>query len=349
MVKKESYNTIMISIAMAAYNGEKYIQEQLESYSKQTVLPDELVVVDDCSTDSTPEILKSFKEKAPFKVVIITNEKNIGSTKSFEKAIKATSGNWICLSDQDDVWTDNKIEEYVKAINESDDKIGLIYSDFEIVDEKLIKLQNVEYTAHKNSKYCSNDASIFLLTNPLPGAAMILRREAVFQTFPFSTKYHDNWLAWAISVNYRIKYLDKKLYLYRQHNNQQVGLGIYKKDKQQKNFFQKYIYDYEKFKRRREARIKSLNENMIFYKAANDFLNRFHIKNELFKIVSNGLEFYGSRLEATERNRLKRLMMLLPLLIKGYYKYFESKRAFSEFRRDIEFPMIDKQSILQEN
>lgn len=331
---------------MAAYNGEKYIIEQLESYCKQTILPDELVVVDDCSTDSTPKILKSFKEKAPFKVIIITNEKNIGSTKSFEKAIKATSGNWICLSDQDDVWLENKLEEYIKVINESDNNIGLIYSDFEIVDDKLIKIQNATYTAHKNSKYCNNEASVFLLTNPLPGAAMILRREAIFQTFPFSTKYHDNWLAWAISVNYKLKFLDKKLYLYRQHKNQQVGLGIYRKSKKQKNFFQKYIYDFEKYKRRKKQKIDSLYENMIFYKAANDYLNKFHINNDLSEIVKNGLKFYGNRLNAAGRYRLKRLMMLLPLLIKGYYKYFEPKRAFSEFRRDIEFPIIDKKDNL---
>jgi glycosyltransferase involved in cell wall biosynthesis len=74
-----------ISIAMTAYNGEKYIQEQLDSYCKQTILPDELVIVDDCSTDSTQKIINNFKEKAPFKTIIIRNEENIGSTKSFEK------------------------------------------------------------------------------------------------------------------------------------------------------------------------------------------------------------------------------------------------------------------------
>ena len=340
---------IKISIAMAAYNGEKYLKEQLESYCKQTILPDELVVVDDSSTDSTPKILKSFKEKAPFKVIIITNEKNIGSTKSFEKAIKATSGNWICLSDQDDVWKENKIEEYIKVINSSDKNIGLIYSDYEVVDENLKSISNINsknIPDYKNPKIETEEASIFLLNHfVLSGCTMILKREAVFQTFPFSTKIHDNWLAWAISINYKLKFINQKLHLYRQHKNQQIGLGLIKKEKKVKSFFQKNIYDSKKIEQKRKSRMKSLIENMIFYKAANDYLNKFHINNELSKIVKKGLKFYGDRLKAAGKYRLKRLMMLLPLFIKGYYKYYESPKTFSEFRKDIEYPIIKEQML----
>lgn len=335
---------IKISIAMAAYNGEKYIKEQLDSYCKQTVLPDELVVCDDCSTDSTLEILKEFQKNAPFKTIIIRNEKNLGSTKGFEIALRNTTGDWICLSDQDDVWKENKIEEYIKAIKDSDEKVGLIYCDYEIVDENLNPIENINQKRipdYKNENIFNKNASNFLLTHyVICGSAMILERKAAFQTLPFSTPFHDNWLAWAISVNNKIKFINKKLHLYRQHNNQQIGLGIARK-KDKKNFVQKYIYDFEKFKRRKTSRINSLKENFLFYKAAVEYLKQNNIYDNLLGFATKGLIFYETRQKVANRSRLKRLVTLFPLFIKGYYKTYEYKRAYSEFRRDIEFPAIE--------
>ncbi len=113
---------------MATYNGVKYLQEQLDSFATQTILPDELVVVDDCSTDNTIAILNNFKDKAPFKTIIIKNDKNLGSTKSFEKAATKATGDLIFFSDQDDFWKPNKIELFQKAM-EQDSNIGLVYSE----------------------------------------------------------------------------------------------------------------------------------------------------------------------------------------------------------------------------
>ncbi|MBQ2594941.1 MAG: glycosyltransferase, partial [Candidatus Riflebacteria bacterium] len=105
-----------ISIAMATYNGEKYLLEQLQSFCKQTILPTELVIYDDCSTDKTCKIIEEFSNTAPFKVKLIRGEKNIGGSvrdgygMSFSKAAEACKGDYIFFSDQDDVWFPNKIE-----------------------------------------------------------------------------------------------------------------------------------------------------------------------------------------------------------------------------------------------
>jgi hypothetical protein len=172
---------------------------------------------------------------------------------------------------------------------------------------------------------------------------MILKREAVFQAFPFDTKYHDNWLAWVISINYRIKFIDKKLHLYRQHNNQQVGLGVCNSltKHKQKSFFQKYIYDFDKFNRRKEFRQECLKNNVLFYKTAVDYLIKYNNSNYLLEEAKDIFYYYNTRFKASKMKRLKRLMMLLPLLLKGKYKKYEPKRPFSEFRRDIEFPVIE--------
>src|SRR3989339_673267 len=98
-----------ISIAMCTYNGEKYIEQQLNSFLTQTILPNELVICDDCSKDKTIEILQEFSKKAKFPVRIYLNEKNLGSTKNFEKAIGLSKGDIIFCSDQDDVWHNQKI------------------------------------------------------------------------------------------------------------------------------------------------------------------------------------------------------------------------------------------------
>ena len=98
------------SIAMCTYNGEKYLQEQLDSLTAQTRLPDELVVCDDCSTDSTVEILETFSKRAPFPVRIFRNEKNLGYNKNFEKCALKCNYDIIFYCDQDDIWQSNKIE-----------------------------------------------------------------------------------------------------------------------------------------------------------------------------------------------------------------------------------------------
>ena len=107
-----------ISIAMATYNGERYVREQLESLSAQTRLPDELVVTDDGSTDGTLEILRAFARAAPFPVRVYPGERNLGYTRNFLKAARLCTGDWIAFCDQDDVWLPEKlatIERYAAS------------------------------------------------------------------------------------------------------------------------------------------------------------------------------------------------------------------------------------------
>src|SRR5574344_2136916 len=99
----------MISLALPTYNGEKYLREQLDSIFNQTMVPEEIVVVDDRSTDSTIQILEEYKQKYGLKYYI--NEQNLGYNKNFEKAITLCQGDYIALCDQDDVWLPEKIEK----------------------------------------------------------------------------------------------------------------------------------------------------------------------------------------------------------------------------------------------
>lgn len=112
---------ITISIAMATYNGEKYISEQLHSLAKQSHLPMELVVGDDGSTDATVDIVKDFRRRAPFPVHIHRNEVNLGYARNFLTTAKRCQGDWIAFCDQDDVWLPNKLAESALAIQRTPD------------------------------------------------------------------------------------------------------------------------------------------------------------------------------------------------------------------------------------
>jgi glycosyltransferase involved in cell wall biosynthesis len=86
-----------ISIAMATFNGEKFLRDQLNSLSRQTHLPDELVVTDDCSTDQTVTVLKKFQSEAPFVVRLSVNEHRLGYAENFLRAASQCMGDLIAF------------------------------------------------------------------------------------------------------------------------------------------------------------------------------------------------------------------------------------------------------------
>ena len=100
----------MISVAMTTYNGEKYVKEQLESILEQTKPVDEIVIMDDKSTDETVEIIKKIQEKSEVNIILEVNKENVGYIENFRRAIKKTKCYIIFLCDQDDVWYKGKVE-----------------------------------------------------------------------------------------------------------------------------------------------------------------------------------------------------------------------------------------------
>ncbi|MDO4583389.1 MAG: glycosyltransferase [Planctomycetia bacterium] len=121
------------SIAMATYNGEKYLQRQLDSFVEQTVLPNELVVCDDGSTDKTVEILHHFAKTAPFPVRIFQNDRNLGICANFCKAFSLCEKDVTFFSDQDDYWFPQKLEKVLKVM-ETEPEVGLVLTYDQRVD-----------------------------------------------------------------------------------------------------------------------------------------------------------------------------------------------------------------------
>src|SRR5689334_3161726 len=120
--------------AMCTYNGVRFLDDQLNSLASQERKPDELVVCDDCSTDTTIATLREFAVRAPFPVHIHQNTARLGSTKNFERAISLCQGDIIALCDQDDIWDEQKLrlteERFLRSPS-----LGLVFTDAELVDE----------------------------------------------------------------------------------------------------------------------------------------------------------------------------------------------------------------------
>ena len=223
-------NNSSISIAMCTCNGELFLLEQLESIAKQTVLPDELILCDDQSTDGTLKIMQDFQKKSPFHMKIYLNSSKLGSTKNFEKAISLCHENIIVLSDQDDVWFPNKIERMIRVFKNYP-KIGYLFSDAIIADEKLQSSsftvwERVYFDFRQRKDYKqSQQLKVLLKHNVVTGATMAFRAELRKLILPIPEQWiHDAWIALLLSAaNIKGTFVEEPLIKYRQHSNQLIG------------------------------------------------------------------------------------------------------------------------------
>ena len=105
----------LISVALCTYNGEKFLREQIDSILAQTYKNLEIVIVDDCSTDKTTNIINAYAEKDK-RIKLFQNASNLGFNKNFERALGLTSGEYIAISDQDDIWLPQKLQSLLDNI-----------------------------------------------------------------------------------------------------------------------------------------------------------------------------------------------------------------------------------------
>jgi glycosyltransferase involved in cell wall biosynthesis len=127
---------MQVSVAMATYNGERFLQEQLDSLAAQTLLPSELVVGDDGSEDRTLDILAEFAKTAPFAVRVRRNAQRLGTGDNFLETALGCSGELIAFCDQDDVWLPQKLERCA-AILANYPEVALVAHASEITDGSL--------------------------------------------------------------------------------------------------------------------------------------------------------------------------------------------------------------------
>jgi glycosyltransferase involved in cell wall biosynthesis len=220
-----------MSVAMCTYNGARYLPEQLESIATQRRPPDELVVCDDHSSDTTLEIVASFAASASFPVHLYVNEQNLGSTKNFERAIGLSTGDVIALSDQDDIWLPEKLGVIEETFRHHPE-VGLVFTDAEVVDDEG---KSAGYSLWEKLSFGNAERERvrrgvalreLLLGATVTGATMAFRsrfRELILPIPSDFSLIHDAWITLLVAGVSEVLPIPQRLVQYRQHAGQQVG------------------------------------------------------------------------------------------------------------------------------
>lgn len=233
-----------ISVIMATYNGEMYIREQLDSILNQTLLPDEIIIQDDGSTDNTVNIIKEYSAKNNI-IKLNINKKNLGYIENFYSLLKQASGDYIFLSDQDDICLKTKYEEMVKVM-ESNDSIQILSCNPKIIDQNNSEINNIYVKKHKNDKTVEQVdwiKFVKLQTYNYLGMLFCIRKEFADNFVPMGY-IHDISLAAEASINGGFYIYNSILQLYRQSLNNTIGIsyGIKSRTKAIDSFIEKYEY-----------------------------------------------------------------------------------------------------------
>lgn len=268
----------MISIAMATYNGEKYLREQINSISKQTIQDFELIVCDDCSTDDTWNILLEYQSQDE-RIKCYRNEKNLGFVKNFEKAIGLCTGEYIALSDQDDIWLPEHLELLVNNIGDK----ALIAGNGEFFNSTGEQSLGRFFVTEDKLGYISNKPIDHLVTlchrNLFQGSNTLFKKDLVEYILPIpeGIRFHDHWIPFVAATRNGVFFLPKKTLNYRRYSE----AVTYKSDKSA--IF--VIFD-KKFRNKKK---KDRDARVLLLKA---ILEKNPNNNLVYKILQPAVKYY---------------------------------------------------------
>ena len=308
-----------VSVALATFNGEKYIAKQLHSLLFQRRTIDEVIIVDDASTDKTADIIRDFIEKNQLlNWHIYINEKNIGFLKNFKSAIEETTGDVIFLCDQDDIWCKTKVDSMLNRF-ESDERIKAIYSGFKIIDETDNVINSRQKMLHSNNNLIKFrvepfetvkiDLSTICKYNISPGCTLAFTREVkdIYLEKTKSICVHDWEIALIAAFLDGLYFFNTPLTHYRIHSGNTIGLSelAQKSDKRKLAMYDLRLKKAQKIK----DYIKSMD---VYY---------YLLSDDKVKILTNSTNFAEKRLNA--------------LLEKKFCKIFELYKDFDIYTKSV--------------
>lgn len=219
-----------ISVAMATYNGEKYIKEQIDSILLQLNETDELVISDDGSTDKTVNIIADYKDK---RIKLLKGPKK-GVKQNFANAISQCSGKYIFLSDQDDIWMSDKVEKVLTVFEQ--EKCTLVVHDAIVFDSNTNKvLFNSFYRLRKSKKGVFKN----ICKNSYIGCCMTFKNNIIKHILPIPNdiEMHDQWIGIMCEKYGKSIFTEDKLIKYRRHGGNVSKMKHYSLMKMVKNRF----------------------------------------------------------------------------------------------------------------
>lgn len=307
----------MISVAMTTFNGEKYIEKQIESIIHQSLPVDEIVVCDDGSTDHTVELLKKYD------VTLIQNFQNLGYKLNFKQTMEKCNGDYIFLCDQDDIWEKDKVKDMMH-IMESHKNIHVLASSFTYIDgqdQMILTTLNKGYSNNNlyNKEVEKNDlvsvlTDEFIYGNYFQGCALVMDK----QTRDFVVHHFDDRLPhdWIISLYASIDggmyFYNKSEFKYRIHNDNSIGVSTLNQSATQ-HVNRAYQFE-ERYQKARDALyvLDVLKSNCIDYYMQNE---------KKFNAIESFMEHHVSYLKN------KKFFGLLGQNRYVYYKKLKTYRA----------------------
>lgn len=197
-----------ISVCIATYNGSLYIKDQLDSILPQLKTTDEIIISDDSSSDSTIDIIKSYRDP---RIILLENQSFRSPVYNFENALNNASGDYIFLCDQDDVWLSDKVESFIPLLNNYDLVVSdckVVNADLEIIHDSFFKIMNSGKGLWKN-----------FFKNTYLGCCIAFRKEIFSYILPFppNIAMHDIWIGLVVELYGNPFFLQKPTSLYRRH------------------------------------------------------------------------------------------------------------------------------------
>lgn len=220
-----------LSVALCTYNGQSFIEQQIRSILNQTMSVDEIVICDDMSSDNTIAILRQLEKVSSIPIKIHINNINLGVCKNFQQAISFCSGDIIFLSDQDDLWESDKVENIVCWFADNPQK-KVVFTNASLIDENnnffssksLFDCVGLNKNALKTIE-CGYGLELFCFENRVTGATMAIMKGFEWNADDCSSMIlHDEIIALTALQNNELGYIDKKLMHYRIHRYQTQGL-----------------------------------------------------------------------------------------------------------------------------
>lgn len=225
-----------ISVILATYEGEQYLAEQLESLRCQSRRPDELIVIDDASSDRTAELLRDFAATAPFPVELLLRTEHLGTWTTFEEGLRLATGDILFICDQDDIWRPEKLAVMADRMAGQPEAL-MAFSDANLIaaDGRLIgrsRWRVAGFSPRQSRAVALDPFGPLLSRQAVSGCTMAIRSELLGALLPFPIDIHpglpvmmyDRWISLVAAAAAPVITVPERLVDYRIHPAQQIGI-----------------------------------------------------------------------------------------------------------------------------
>jgi glycosyltransferase involved in cell wall biosynthesis len=273
-----------IDILLATYQGEAYVEEQIDSILKQTYPFIHIWIRDDGSSDQTPLLIQNLANQHPGRISILPSHLNLGIKQNFSTLMQYSQSPYIMFSDQDDYWTPHKVEASLALMIEEENKQGnqtpiLIHTDLIVADSHLGKLAN-SYWNYSHLNPHATTLNRLLTQNMITGCTMLINRSLLNLSSPIpkETIMHDWWIALVASAFGSIKHIPFPTLFYRQHDSNDIGAKRY----EIKRVLTRTKKDKEK---QQECRDQTYAQAQVFLDRYRDLLS--HSQQEIIQVYAS--------------------------------------------------------------